>query len=418
MKRRFLAILLFLTSFVPLKAQLQLSSSAKISLMTGEAWPGAVYALFGHTALWVHDDTTGVDAMFNYGFFDPTQPHFIYHFIKGETDYILGVTSYEDFISEYRWKGVKVYEQELNLSKEEMQNLWQALYINSLPQNRKYRYNYLYDNCATRPRDMVEKCVQGKIIYPQDDKEQTFRDLIHECVHPYPWLEFGIDLLVGSEADRTAIVREKMFLPMYLMNSFKDAKVVKNDTLSYPLVKNTLLILAGNTAVSQQTNERSLFTPFTAALVLLFITMIVSVIQIATLNNKNTFSKFYDTLLFGIIGIGGIIVFFLLFFSEHPATNPNWNFVWLNIFAFIAAILFWIRSAKKIVYIYHFINFVVLTAFLVLWWLIPQQLPSATILFSMSLWLRSGTNVLVSKKRQLKNKQYASFKYMKAGWGE
>ncbi|NLH30021.1 MAG: DUF4105 domain-containing protein, partial [Bacteroidales bacterium] len=79
MNRRFLAILLFLTSFVPLKAQLQLSSSAKISLMTGEAWPGAVYALFGHTALWVHGDTTGVDAMFNYGFFDPTQPHFIYH---------------------------------------------------------------------------------------------------------------------------------------------------------------------------------------------------------------------------------------------------------------------------------------------------------------------------------------------------
>ena len=125
--------------------------------------------------------------------------------------------------------------------------------------------------------------------------------------------------------------------------------------------------------------------------------MIVSVIQIATLN-KNTFSKFYDTFLFGIIGIGGIIVFFMLFFSEHPATNPNWNFVWLNIFAFIAAILFWIRSAKKIVYIYHFINFVVLTAFLVLWWLIPQQLPSATILFSMSLWLRSGTKRLVSKK--------------------
>jgi hypothetical protein len=417
MKRRFLAILLFLTLIVPLKAQLKLSSSAKISLMTSEAWPGAVYALFGHTALWVHDDTTGVDAMFNYGFFDPTQPYFIYHFIRGETDYILGVTSYEDFISEYRWKGVKVYEQELNLSDEEVQNLWQALYINSLPENRKYRYNYLYDNCATRPRDMVEKCVQGKIIYPHDNKEQTFRDLIHEHVHPYPWLEFGIDMLVGSEADRPADVREKMFLPMYLMNAFKEAMVVKNDTLSYPLVKNTLLILPGNTAILHQKNEKSFFTPFTAALILLFITLVVSVIQIASLNNT-TFSKIYDTLLFGIIGIGGIIIFFLLFFSEHPATNPNWNFVWLNIFAFIAAILFWIRSAEKIVYIYHFINFVVLTAFLMLWWLIPQQLPLVTILFSMSLWLRSGTNVWVSKKRQSRNERYASFKYMKAGWGE
>ncbi|HOV70825.1 MAG TPA: DUF4105 domain-containing protein [Dysgonamonadaceae bacterium] len=417
MKRSFFAVFLLLISLIPLKAQIPLGDSAKISLMTSEPWPGAVYALFGHTALWVHDDSTGVDAAFNYGFFDPTQPYFIYHFLRGETDYILGVTSYEDFISEYRQKGVNVYEQELNLTQEELQNLWKALYINSLPENRRYRYNYLYDNCATRPRDMVEKCVQGKIIYPQDNNEQTFRDLIHECVHPYPWLEFGIDLLVGNEADRRADTREKMFLPMHLMNAFKEARVVKNDTLRYPLVKNTLLVLPGNTAVLQQQNDKAGFTPLPAALLLLFVTLLISIVQLVKLSNPK-FSTIYDTLLFGIAGIGGAVIFFLLFFSEHPATNPNWNFVWLNIFAFIFAILFWVRPAKKMVYIYHFINFVVLTAFLMLWWLIPQQLPLATIPFSMSLWLRSGTNVWVSIKRRSKNNRYASFKYMKAGWGE
>ncbi len=417
MKRSFFAVFLLLISLIPLKAQIPLGDSAKISLMTSEPWPGAVYALFGHTALWVHDDSTGVDAAFNYGFFDPTQPYFIYHFLRGETDYILGVTSYEDFISEYRQKGVNVYEQELNLTQEELQNLWKALYINSLPENRRYRYNYLYDNCATRPRDMVEKCVQGKIIYPQDNNEQTFRDLIHECVHPYPWLEFGIDLLVGNEADRRADTREKMFLPMHLMNAFKEARVVKNDTLRYPLVKNTLLVLPGNTAVLQQQNDKAGFTPLPAALLLLFVTLLISIVQLVKLSNPK-FSTIYDTLLFGIAGIGGAVIFFLLFFSEHPATNPNWNFVWLNIFAFIFAILFWVRPAKKMVYIYHFINFVVLTVFLMLWWLIPQQLPLATIPFSMSLWLRSGTNVWVSIKRRSKNNRYASFKYMKAGWGE
>ena len=417
MKRSFFAVFLLLISLIPLKAQIPLGDSAKISLMTSEPWPGAVYALFGHTALWVHDDSTGVDAAFNYGFFDPTQPYFIYHFLRGETDYILGVTSYEDFISEYRQKGVNVYEQELNLTQEELQNLWKALYINSLPENRRYRYNYLYDNCATRPRDMVEKCVQGKIIYPQDNNEQTFRDLIHECVHPYPWLEFGIDLLVGNEADRRADTREKMFLPMHLMNAFKEARVVKNDTLRYPLVKNTLLVLPGNTAVLQQQNDKAGFTPLPAALLLLFVTLLISIVQLVKLSNPK-FSTIYDTLLFGIAGIGGAVIFFLLFFSEHPATNPNWNFAWLNIFAFVFAILFWVRPAKKMVYIYHFINFVVLTAFLMLWWLIPQQLPLATIPFSMSLWLRSGTNVWVSIKRRSKNNRYASFKYMKAGWGE
>ena len=417
MKRSFFAVFLLLISLIPLKAQIPLGDSAKISLMTSEPWPGAVYALFGHTALWVHDDSTGVDAAFNYGFFDPTQPYFIYHFLRGETDYILGVTSYEDFISEYRQKGVNVYEQELNLTQEELQNLWKALYINSLPENRRYRYNYLYDNCATRPRDMVEKCVQGKIIYPQDNNEQTFRDLIHECVHPYPWLEFGIDLLVGNEADRRADTREKMFLPMHLMNAFKEARVVKNDTLRYPLVKNTLLVLPGNTAVLQQQNDKAGFTPLPAALLLLFVTLLISIVQLVKLSNPK-FSTIYDTLLFGIAGIGGAVIFFLLFFSEHPATNPNWNFAWLNIFAFIFAILFWVRPAKKMVYVYHFINFVALTAFLLLWWLIPQQLPLATIPFSMSLWLRSGTNVWISIKRRSKNKRYASFKYMKAGWGE
>ncbi|MCW1734882.1 DUF4105 domain-containing protein [Anaerorudis cellulosivorans] len=417
MKRSFFAVLWLLISLIPSKAQIQLGDSAKISLMTSEPWPGAVYALFGHTALWVHDDSTGVDAAFNYGYFDPSQPYFIYHFLRGETDYILGVTSYEDFISEYRQKGVNVYEQELNLTREELQNLWQALYINSLPENRKYRYNYLYDNCATRPRDMVEKYVQGKIIYPQDNNEQTFRDLIHECVHPYPWLEFGIDLLVGNEADRRADVREKMFLPMYLMKAFKDAMVVKNDTLRYPLLKNTQLVLSGNTAVLQQQNDKAGFTPLPAALLLLLVTFLISVVQLVKLNNPK-FSTIYDTFLFGIAGIGGAVIFFLLFFSEHPATNPNWNFAWLNIFAFVFAILFWVRPAKKMVYVYHFINFVALTAFLLLWWLIPQQLPLATIPFSMSLWLRSGTNVWISIKRRSKNKRYASFKYMKAGWGE
>lgn len=417
MKRSFFAVLWLLISLIPSKAQIQLGDSAKISLMTSEPWPGAVYALFGHTALWVHDDSTGVDAAFNYGYFDPSQPYFIYHFLRGETDYILGVTSYDDFISEYRQKGVNVYEQELNLTREELQNLWQALYINSLPENRKYRYNYLYDNCATRPRDMVEKYVQGKIIYPQDNNEQTFRDLIHECVHPYPWLEFGIDLLVGNEADRRADVREKMFLPMYLMKAFKDAMVVKNDTLRYPLLKNTRLVLSGNTAVLQQQNDKAGFTPLPAALLLLLVTLLISVVQLVKLNNPK-FSTIYDTFLFGIAGIGGAVIFFLLFFSEHPATNPNWNFAWLNIFAFVFAILFWVRPAKKMVYVYHFINFVALTAFLLLWWLIPQQLPLATIPFSMSLWLRSGTNVWISIKRRSKNKRYASFKYMKAGWGE
>ncbi|MDN5295904.1 MAG: hypothetical protein PWQ71_10 [Bacteroidota bacterium] len=396
-------------------AQPPLSDSAKISLMTCAPWSGAVYALYGHTAVWVKDDSTHTDVVFNYGFFDSSQPNFIYHFVRGETDYVLGVTSFEDFISEYRSKGVSVWEQPLNLSQGEKQTLWKALYINSLPENRSYRYNFLYDNCATRPRDMVEKYVEGKIIYPKTTDNQTYRNLLHECLHPYPWMEFGIDLIIGAPADRKIDERDKMFLPEYLKRAFEGAIVEKNDTLRYPLVQQTRVILTSNNAA--KVSEYSIFTPLNMAFALLLITLLLSIIQINNINN-GFLIKVFDTLLFGMVGLGGTIVFFLMYFSEHPATNPNWNFVWLNIISLLIAVLFWIKSAEKVVHIYHFINFAALTLFLFFWWLIPQQLPVASIPISLCLWVRSGVNMWLIRKEKRKQKKYTSAKYLKAGWGQ
>src|SRR5690606_35921872 len=190
MKRPIPVAVLLLLSFIITKApaQVQLNDSAKISLITSSPWYGEVYAYFGHTAILVQDDSTGINAVFNYGYFDSSQPNFYYHFVKGETDYILGATSYEDFIAEYGSKGQEVVIQELNLTPKTKQRLFEALYLNAMPENREYRYNFFYDNCATRPRDMVEKYTNGTIIYQPTSKEQTFRDLVHECVSVDPWL--------------------------------------------------------------------------------------------------------------------------------------------------------------------------------------------------------------------------------------
>jgi hypothetical protein len=410
-------LLLFLTLFVfPVPAQVQLTDSAKISLLTASPWHGAVYALFGHTAIRVQDDSTGVNAVFNYGYFDSSQSNFIYHFVRGETDYILGVTSFEEFLPEYAYKGQQVIAQELNLTPDEKQQLYEALSVNALPENRGYRYNYFYDNCSTRPRDMVEKYTKGVLQYPPTPREQTYRNLVHECVDAYPWLLFGIDLVIGNSADRPIDVREKMFIPRYLMDSFDGAIVQKNDTLRYPLVKQREIVLEPDEERNSP-KVTSLFSPLVAAFLLLLLTLFISLVQMIKLNTTKL-SLYYDTLLFGIAGLGGLVLFFMMFFSAHPAMRPNWNFVWLNLFALIAAFLFWVKSAKNVVYSYHFINFAVLTLFLLLWWLIPQKLPVATIPFSMSLWLRSGINLLLWRKKRLKNRRFKSSKYFKAGWGQ
>lgn len=419
MKKINFTIMLLITLFFisnQAKSQITLHEDAEVSLLTASPWNGAVYALFGHTAIYIHDDSTGVDAVFNYGYFDPTQPNFIYNFIRGKTDYILGVDFYDQFIAEYSYKGQKVTKQILNLSAAEKQQLYNALYINSLPENRGYRYNYFYDNCATRPRDIIEKYSKSQIIYPETSKEQTYRDLVHECLIDYPWFEFGIDLLIGSDADRIINVREKMFIPSYLMDSFEGALFQSNDSASNNLVGNTEILLEHN-AERNNPGKKTFFTPLVTALFLLLLTIFVSINQIYKLN-KTRIPRIFDTILFGIAGAAGTIIFVLMYFSEHPATNPNWNFAWLNIFALFAAILFWVKPAKNIVYFYHFINFVVLTLFLLSWWFLPQHLPYETILFSLCLWGRSGVNALLLNKKRRVNSRFTSSRYMKAGWGQ
>ncbi len=411
-----LLLLLLLFIIKPSNAQVILNDSARVSLLTASPWHGAVYSLFGHTAIRVQDDSVGVDDVFNYGYFDPSQPHFVYNFIRGKTDYILGVDSYNDFYNEYSYKGQRITEQTLNLSITEKQELYEALYFNAQPENRRYRYNYFYDNCATRPRDMIEKYSDSTILYPATTKEQTYRDLLHECMSDYPWIKFGVDLMIGSDADKVIGVREKMYIPYYLMESFEGAILQRNDTLSIPLVKNSQITLELNNE-RNNSGERTIFTPVVIAFAILLITIFISILQVMKLN-IGLLPRIYDTVIFSVAGIAGVIIFVLMCFSEHPATNPNWNFVWINIVSLIAAILFWVNSAKNIVYLYHFTNFVVLTLFILLWWLIPQQLPIATIPFSLSLWVRSGANIFMLRKKRIRNSRFTSSRHMKAGWGQ
>lgn len=408
------SILILLLFCHSVSAQEKLNDDAEISLLTASPWHGAVYALFGHTALRLQDDSLGIDIVFNYGYFDSTQPNFIYNFVRGQTDYVLGITAYEDFEFEYSYKGQEVVEQTLNLSNIEKQRLYDALFINAQPENMRYRYNYFYDNCATRPRDMIERYTQNEIIYPPTNENQTYRDLLHECLHYYPWTEFGVDLMIGSDADKVIDAREKMYIPAYLMSSFEGAYFQNGDSLSNPLVSKSEIIISLDSERNRP-GEGIMFTPAIIAFALLLVAILISLLQVIKLSK---IPLIYDTIIFGITGLGGVVIFVLMYLSEHPATIPNWNFVWMNIFALIAAMLFWLKPAKNIVYFYHLINFVVLTLFVLLWWLIPQQLPFATIPFALSLWFRSGTNMMMLRRKRIKNNRFTSSKHLKAGWGQ
>lgn len=191
------------------------TDSIQFSLLT--CAPGSeIYALFGHTAIRYQNFSKGVDLVFNYGMFSFDTPHFVYRFVKGETDYQLGITPYSYFESEYAFRGSSVYQQVLNLTYLEKISLLKLLQDNYLPENRVYRYNYFYDNCTTRARDQIERSIQGKVVYPSVDWHKTFRGIVHEFTKGSPWDELGIDLCLGAEADKPIDLRQQMFAPFYM----------------------------------------------------------------------------------------------------------------------------------------------------------------------------------------------------------
>lgn len=386
MKKYLLLFFLFLL-LVPAKAQIKLSDEAQISILTAAPSDEAVFTLYGHTAVRVKDSLHKIDLVFNYGIFDFSKPNFIYRFTKGETDYKLAAYNFQHYIIEYQMRGSEVTEQVLNFTPDEINKVWNALYINVQPENCVYRYNFFFDNCATRPVAIVEEQVDGKIKYNDPPEPQTFRDLINYCTRNNSWLTFGCDLALGSPTDRVATPHEMMFLPVYLKEEFDKATIVNPDGTERKLVKSTTRLAEELTDDDQ--GEKEWFTPMLCSMIIFLLVSLITYMEW----KKKTYFRLVDCILFLLAGVAGTVLFFLCFISTHPCIWPNWSIVWLQPFDLIAVILFAVKKYGKAAYYYHFINFAALTLLLAGWYFIPQHLNIAFIPLVATLWLRSGFGV-------------------------
>ena len=109
--------------------------------------------------------------MFNYGVFSFNTENFYYKFVKGETYYQLGIEPARFFLIDYELEKRPVYEQRLNLTDEQAAALAKALAINYRPENRSYLYNFVFDNCATRPYNLVKSVLGDTILSDYADWE-------------------------------------------------------------------------------------------------------------------------------------------------------------------------------------------------------------------------------------------------------
>lgn len=366
--------------------------SISVSLLTCE--PGQkVYSLYGHTAIRYRDLKTGEDWTFNYGVFNFNKPHFVLRFVFGLTDYELGVLPMDIFQKEYEHEGRKVWEQVLNMTTEEKLRLKETLAINYMPENRIYRYNYFYDNCTTRARDMIEQAFGGKLSYVHGDtaclpSEPSYRQLIHSYTANYPWAQVGNDICLGCKADMATDWRERQFLPMEMMGDLEGATVTDSGR-TMPAVLLTQTVVEGR----QQTVEKGGgVSPTICAALLLVLTVIVSLAEW----KSGRWLRFYDVLLMTVQGLAGVVILALLF-SQHPTTSTNLQALLLNPLPllFVYSVVrgrptrWWRVSA--VLSVLFFIG------------MVAQCYAEGMVLVSLSLLLRSVVNELRQRRQKSKN---------------
>ena len=285
--------------------------SVEVSLLTCS--PGEeVWAHYGHTAIRWHDEREGGhDVVFNYGLFSPDAPHFVLRFILGLTDYQLGVESFELFCAQYSYERRGVVEQVLDLTGADKEAILKALEVNLRPENVVYRYNFFYDNCTTRARDLLIGHLHGRVVYPPARRENySFRDMIHEWNEKYPWSQTGEDILLGVNADRGTSKAQQQFLPDHLRADF--ARTTYNGK---PLVKATRQLLEQPKLAAESSPWLS---PVTCAL--LFALLAVCVFALEAKWKKLFWD--WDLLLMVLSGCVGLVLTAMVF-SQHPCVSLN-----------------------------------------------------------------------------------------------
>ena len=362
-------------------------SSLRISLIT--CWPGSeIYELYGHSAIRVQA-AGGVDSVWNYGLFDFNRPHFVYRFVKGETDYMVGGCPFTFFIPEYLQTGRRVVEQVLNLTPQEASAMRAMLRRESLPDMRTYRYNYVRDNCATRIIDRLEGATHVRPIFNDSLTYGTYRNEMRAYNRNYPWYQFGIDLVLGSGLDHELTGRDEMFVPLEMMQRMQTAHFSDGR----PVVKEEHVIVEGR-GPQQLPPTPWLRGPMAVALLVLAVSLAVAVAEWW----RRRIVKWWNSLFFCLTGVAGCLVCFLVFFSSHEATSPNMLAIWLNPLQLIAGACLWRRTTQPLARAVAFYNIAVIAVLLAVWPMQRQSADPAVFPWMASALILSATYAIIAYK--------------------
>jgi hypothetical protein len=362
--KRICFILLFSALFFVQHASAQITScQTRISVLT--CAPGEdLYATFGHTAIRVIDSVHHSDYVFNYGTFNFDDPDFYTKFVRGKLDYALSVAPYNEFIPEYIAEKRTIYEQELNLTCEQKLAVTNALINNLQGKNRYYKYDFLFDNCTTRVRDIIFHNIQSAEVKNKlTPKGTTFRNMLYEYLDKggKPWSKLGIDLLLGSKIDKPVDIKQSMFLPEYLMKGVDSA-----------MIKDSIHLAGYHTVLLQETPPDTASWKYEPLLISIIISILIIALSFINTNWAKFAVKIADSFLLYTTGLVGILLVFMWFGTDHIVCRNNYNIFWALPSNFFAAFLIW--KKREVMKRYYLAASIITALLLITWFVIPQHL--------------------------------------------
>ena len=378
---------------------LTLSPSAQFSYLAAQPSDEDVYTLYGHAGLRVCDSVQGFDVTFNYGLFNFSED-FVPRFIQGKTDYIVLPIPTSDYMSEYQDRGV-IYELVLRTDSLQRAHLWQLLIENVQPEHRTYRYNAFRDNCSTRPLALYFATLKGKNQSPLDTQQLTFkfdsvssipplspttwRTAINELEASSPWLVLGTDLAMGTALDQEMSISQRFFIPTEVARLLPHLSVATSSEGD-----NWVRPVQQAIAYGQPHPIAPAGLSLTHPQVVFTLLLLISVIVFICRYRRKPVAGIIEGTIYLVAGLGGSLLCYLTFLSEHPMVSPNYNLLALHpLYLLIALLMPWRRRTLRVRTILHAVCLVLLIAFPIVSLIAGQVINPSVYLIALSLALLS-----------------------------
>ncbi len=389
-------ILVFVNATNILALTDKLSEKAQVSLIT--YGPGKdLYSVFGHTAIRINDPANEIDLTFNYGTFDFDTPNFYLKFIRGNLNYFLTIADFKRSVLFYISANRSVNELILNYTPQQKQILYSSLIENYKPENRSYKYDFFFDNCATRIRDMLINASGKNYEFKEDStfNSLSYRDLLKPYIEHSPWLDLGINLALGLPSDNKAKVWGSMYLPDYLKQGFEKA-IIRLNEKSIPYISNEKMHYNQREIIKKNNySVLKILTPTVVFSLLLILSVILTFFEF----RKRLNFIWFDKILFGLVGALGLLITILWLATEHDVMNNNLNIFWAMPLHIIIAWPFAKDKLRKFHFYYFLIYCIILLVLLLTWKVFPQPMHNYLLPLIMALFVRSFNKIYQERKQ-------------------